>query len=402
QHINGIATTLSGLQIKCNQNKNVISSDLVVTSGSLPDQGSCLSNTAPASNEFSNATAPESHIRIAAFSNNIDYRYPLLPGAGLQVPTQITPLLVSPAACPGLTYSRSSSCPLSSDTRVVFSSADFSLTSGQFIRAILDQTIFPIKAVKSSGLADEMTAYYAAQQELAVDEAIGRLLMDTTTVEAGQKIEKLLKFNGTTHSTLDLVYLYIGQGNYSQAQGLVDDLIRALGTKPQFTLLQHLIGLHQSPPAWLNISADTPVKAEITALAADSLAEGFANARAILAMMSGTRNYGMIEGLLSPLAIEKNTLSVPVDGTDDQTRLMAFPNPFGDEITVRFKLPAKTRNAHLQLTELTTGRLIGSYPVYPDQTTLQLNTAALSSGLYFIELTGENIKPVYAKIVKAR
>ncbi|MFN7912237.1 MAG: T9SS type A sorting domain-containing protein [Bacteroidota bacterium] len=99
----------SNLQFKCNTNTNVRNFDIAVTSGPIPNQGSCLNNLAPANNLFSHKGTPESDLK-----SNVGYQYSFKnsPNNGFQVPLFKSNVITN-APCGGFgAYNYTNDCPV--------------------------------------------------------------------------------------------------------------------------------------------------------------------------------------------------------------------------------------------------------------------------------------------------
>jgi hypothetical protein len=115
QLINGVNATSTGLQIRCNRNYGAIASDILSTSGILPQQGVCITDQSTANNVLSHNGLPEGDIKVASIANNFVYTYAPTPssiGNDFQIPLQVTSIKVNPTPCTGLNFNYTSSCPL--------------------------------------------------------------------------------------------------------------------------------------------------------------------------------------------------------------------------------------------------------------------------------------------------
>jgi len=247
-------------------------------------------------------------------------------------------------------------------------------------------------------------AYYESQKELAINGAIRLVLNDTIISNTDSIIEKLLKFDGTIKGKTVLTNLYISKGNYSSAQHLIDSIAVLPGLDKHGKMLQHNKDLRQANKDWFEINNDALLKSDIEDLSDDSLADGFANARSIMAMVNGVKNYDVIEDFIEDRSYIN--ISTPdevsvISNTGENVKLNAYPNPFKDEINVSINISQKVdANTVVQLLEPLTGRVIQQQLILSNSSILQFNTEELSSGIYLIGVRGTNINPTFIKIIK--
>ena len=489
QQINGVNATINGLQIKCNVNNGVLTSDIASTSGIIPNQGSCTSVISPASNEFSSSTLAESDIKVSSPANNFIYSYQSIPSAGVQIPTQITFSKVGFGPCGALNYIRSIACPLpivgcgfpcwfglavsnntsennakqvllAGDAAVLYNAINSNMSAGTLknlliskspylsdgvliaylqktntapsghikdvvianspvspiVKAVIDNLSLPngirnqINAAQV-GISlrkqqEDLVDYYNGQKQLAIDASIRILLNDTIIANTDSIIKRLLKFDGTVKGKTALTGLYINSGDYVSAQELIDSISALPGMNKHSKMLQHHKNLRQANKDWFEMNMDAQIKTDIEDLSSDSLADGFANARSIMAMVKGFKNYDVVEDFIEDRSSIINTnpeeVSV-ITNFDDNVKLSAYPNPFTNEINVTIDILQNIdENTYVQLIEPVTGRIIQQQLILSNYSALQFRTENLSSGMYLIGVRGTNINPTFIKLINIR
>lgn len=486
QQINGVNSTSTGLQIKCNQNAGVSASDITSTSGVIPKQGFCGTLQSPANNIFSHNGISEGDIKVASSANSFIYSHSVNPPAGLQVPLNYTTTKVATIGCGGGSFDYTTSCPskLVTGNSVNFQKslvisygqlADIAkqvLTNGNesslyiaissamsagnlknaltnpgpylsdgVLIAYLQRTATPppghikdvvitnspvTQPVKNvidnlnlpNGIRNQINAAqigtstraqqetvvqsYEAQKQLAINDGISLLMTDTTIANVYAEMESFLILDNTLKGKTDLTNLYISNVDYLKAQHLIDSLISLPELVKYATMLQHYNELQQQNKTWEELQNDAQLSNDITTLASDSLAAGFANARSVLAMVNGAQNYDLIEdfvenGNLRSTSIQNSADSV-ISTINNDLKLNVYPNPFKDEINVRINYPINPANSRLQLMELATGKIIAEQIVGFKQSFV-FNTAQLANGVYLVVLKGENVSPSYVKVI---
>jgi hypothetical protein len=182
--------------------------------------------------------------------------------------------------------------------------------------------------------------------------------------------------------------------------------VNLAGLDKYSTMLQHYNTLQQQNKTWDELKNNVQLKTDITTLASDSLATGFANARSVLAMVSGAKNYDLIENIFA-----SRSLITPIQNSSDSAisnlnggiKLNAYPNPFKDELNVTISIAQSIdANTHVQLIEPVTGRILQEKLITSNYSTLQFNTENLSSGMYLIGVRGNTISPTFIKIINIR
>lgn len=487
QQTNGVNATINGLQIKCNLNTGVITSDITSTSGVIPNQGSCATVISPPSNEFSSSTLAESDIKVSSPANNFIYSYQLLPSMGPQIPTQITTTKVGTNPCVIFNYIRSLACPLpivgcgfpcwfglavsnsaseisakqvllAGDAISLYAAINSSMGAGSLknlliskspylsdsilimylltappsgnikdviianspvtskVKAVIDNMSLPngiLNQINSAQVGisarqqqEDLVAYYNSQKQLAIDASIRFLLNDTIIANTDSIIETLLKFDGTIKGKTDLTSLYINKGDYTSAQQLIDSISALPGMNKHSKMLQHNKNLHQANKDWFEMNIDAQIKTDIEDLSSDSLADGFANARSIMAMVKGCKNYDLVEDFIedrsSIININEAEVNV-IKNSDENVKLSAFPNPFTDELNVTIDILQNVdANTYVQLIEPVTGRIIQQQLILSNYSALQFRTENLSSGMYLIGVRGTNVNPTFIKLINIR
>jgi hypothetical protein len=82
-----------------------------------------------------------------------------------------------------------------------------------------------------------------------------------------------------------------------------------------------------------------------------------------------------------------------------KVKLLAYPNPFGEEVTVRTQLERIGSNATLRFMEITTGKVLFEKVIFLGEQYTVFNTSQLSSEVYLIELIRQNTAPEFLKLV---
>jgi len=243
QGINGISSSSAGLQIKCNMNTSVLKSDMIATSGVLPDQGTCATDLSMANNIFSHNTLPEGDISLSASASSFIYNFAPNPFLGPQYPINKT-ATVSSNGCPNLQlpFNYASSCPLPSTgcnipclyalavTNNALAIAELRiLIAGDTLSQARKERGFrnKIKTAQKTNLREHHEAlrqHYDTQRELAINSAMSLLLTDTTMVNIDIEMEKFLNLSTAIKSKENLVLLYQNRGDHGSAQRLIDSL----------------------------------------------------------------------------------------------------------------------------------------------------------------------------------
>jgi len=143
---------------------------------------------------------------------------------------------------------------------------------------------------------------------------------------------------------------------------------------------------------------------DVLGFAYDSLSNGFGNARSVWAMIKKTHNYEYIE--LPPNSTASNRLAKDDDTettgfssiNTSSLKLLAYPNPFKDELNIRVLLPDNAQDVKLQLIEPASGRILLEKPLSAKQQELVFDTKDISSGLYLISISGTNITTQFIKV----
>lgn len=243
---------------------------------------------------------------------------------------------------------------------------------------------------------------YEAQKQSAINDGISLLMTDTTIANVNAQMESFLKLDNTLKGKTDLTNLYINNADYLKAQHLIDSLITLAGMIKYATMLNDYNALQQQNKTWEEMQNDAQLRTDITTLASDSLAIGFANARSVLAMVNGTNNYDLIETfaenrslIIKPSEDGSDSIIANING---DIQLNVYPNPFKDEINVKINYSVNLDNAKLQLMEIATGKIIAEQIVGSKQSFI-FNTTQLANGVYLIALKRANLPSSYVKVI---
>lgn len=488
QKTNGVNATVTGLQIRCNTNSGVATTDISSTSGVIPNQGACGTPTSPSNNLFSTTSLPDSDIKVATVANNFIYSYSALP-AGPQVPVQFTVSKVTLGPCGGPPFNATASCPtpvpcgfpcwfalaisnnssannakqvlLDGDAPALYSAIGSTMDIGSLKTLLMNKSPYlsdgviiaylqrttsptpgqikqvivanspvtdPVLAVLNSitlptgirnlinaaqtGVSkrkqqEDLVDYFFSEKELSINGAVRELLNDTITPNTDSIIGYLLKWDGTIKGKNALVELYIDKGDYSSAQTLIDSISGLPGMDKHGTLLQHRKNLKAANKDWFEINNDGALEADIEELSNDSLADGFANARSILALVKGHKNYDFVEEELelhSQIIAQQPQEEIQmIETQNDVVKLSAYPNPSDDIVNVLVDISEEIQpETYVQLIDPVSGRIIQQHLLNSSYSELVFNTETLSSGIYLIGVKGTAISPTFIKVIKLK
>jgi ELWxxDGT repeat protein len=97
-----------------------------------------------------------------------------------------------------------------------------------------------------------------------------------------------------------------------------------------------------------------------------------------------------------------NTLTGINETEFTKANIQAYPNPFNNELKVRYTLTENNNEAIIKLIEPATGRLLMQQEVKDNKGTAKFNTEHLSAGIYLISVEQKGEAPVVIKVVNTK
>ncbi|MBP9187020.1 MAG: T9SS type A sorting domain-containing protein [Bacteroidia bacterium] len=252
---------------------------------------------------------------------------------------------------------------------------------------------------------EQEIAYYNFQKDLNVNEIVRYYLDDTTTANTYANIIKWLEWNNTKPSKIDLVFAKTETADYNRAQFLIDSLSADTGNIKFIPFLQVNKDMSMQGKTWDSLQTDASATSIIETIANDSLHPHMGHARAALAhAFKNKKHYEFIEGSSNNAAsrVSNNSFNESQKNSIEGINLIAYPNPFKDELNINYSILDFEGVAQLQLIELATGRLIDDIELTQSFGTKQFNTQNLANGLYVLSLKQNNKPTVNFKVINIK
>jgi hypothetical protein len=253
---------------------------------------------------------------------------------------------------------------------------------------------------------EQEIAYYNFQKDLNVNEIVRYYLDDTTTTDTYGNIIKWLEWNNSLPSKLDLIFAKTETGDVTRAQSLIDSLAIDTANTKYLSYLQVNKDMAVNGKTWESLQTDPSTRTTIEAIANDSLHPHMGHARAALAhAFKDKTNYEYIEGIshtnTNRLANNYSNESASKDNMDG-INLIAYPNPFKNELNINYSILDFEGVAQLQLIELASGRVIDNIELTQSFGTKQFNTENMANGLYVLSLKQNNKPSVNFKVINIK
>ena len=110
------------------------------------------------------------------------------------------------------------------------------------------------------------------------------------------------------------------------------------------------------------------------------------------------REDSEISELFPFLTPEPNQSTGLVGISDNNLKLLAYPNPFKEELRVKVLVPNLTPSTKLSLIEPASGRIMFEKIITSNDQEFTIPTNELSSGLYLIGVSGGNFPAKFTKV----
>lgn len=409
----------SGLQFLCNTfNSNIYTADLSITSGRIDyNQGWCNQGVdGPAGNKFSHSTftsqndiSANSGVLVFWYAHHADYWYTPL--------YYNTNIVMAPGPCNNpqniLYYDSQLSCPtqITGDEGpegglLLLAEAEAlseMITEAQNSPSLLADNIDG-DLVSDTGVLQDDIAYLKSKRDEIINEYIRVLISDTLAVNPLETVAAFLQNEEGVARKIQLCDVYLALGQYENATTVRNEIVELGGYNNAVRLLDLKIAANENFGAYLS-SLNNSMNESSADLAAEIDNSTLSILQEIANDESDPVNAGKALAYLSvaldtiyPLIIEDLYLDIDVkslsadDSPANQSLLSIYPNP-SDRTVISVELKSTDMNSdmesYIEIYSIT-GKLVSKKYLIKDNTTIQVDTSDLATGVYVVKLFSNN------------
>lgn len=260
------------------------------------------------------------------------------------------------------------------------------------------------QAVKAPSSLNNLYALIATlnqEKGVVVDDKVREMLSDTVNGYNQDSVATLLIADNRIRAKSRLLASYVANDQLSKAISLLVDIKSENGgSLDNFSKFQEmLVTLKQTAQGLYSIKTDQQTKDLVEQIANDKTNEAYVHAQALLKLVFGYQSFEYISLPKSGSGLRLKQNTETSEFTTVSNNMIIYPNPTNHNIIIGYLLPINYSIAEIIVFDIM-GKQIIKENITKDSKEMQIQTASLGAGFYFVNLVIDGKLTETQKLIK--
>ena len=213
------------------------------------------------------------------------------------------------------------------------------------------------------------------------------LLHNDSTINGIDSIIFILRGDTAITRQMELFKFYCSKEDYSNARIILNNLSSNTALTNFCRMSNLVVNLRSQNRDISEILSDSASRATVYTISEDTVHAGYADARAIISLLTGKIYPEIIN--FNPSRQNLRHKKENIDFINGIKLLRNYPNPFNESTTIEVVVNDNLKSPELRIIDYT-GKIILTQLLHTGFNSLKINSVQLVAGIYFYSLLSEN------------